>query len=278
VNLWLLGHPDRALAQARDAVARARALGHPFTLAFTLFFETLVHWFRGDMTSQRELADQTIALSETHGFLLWLGGALAFRAAALVASEAGTKTSEVTAGLSLAATTGSQLAAPLTIALLAEVHRTAGEIGEADGAVEAALAVSGHTGQRLWDAELHRLKGEMLLEREAETDEKAERSLQRALEIARAQGTRSLELRAATSLARLWRDQRQRAEARGLLGPVYATFTEGFDTRDLIDAKALLDELAGPGPSEMGASPHSPVGRSPRRAVRPSTRLRRRRG
>ncbi len=128
------------------------------------------------------------------------------------------------------------------LALLAEAQRAAGQLAEAQGTVATGLAVAAQTGQPFFDADLHRLDGDLLLATGGTADEAAAR-YHRALAIAREQGARSFELRAATSLARLWRDQGKRAEARDLLAPVYGWFTEGFDTRDLIDAKALLEEL-----------------------------------
>jgi len=145
-------------------------------------------------------------------------------------------------GLALAAGTGNQLGAPGIFALLAEAQQAAGQLAEAQGTVATSLALAAQTGQRFVDADLHRLDGDLLLATGGPADEAAAR-YHRALAIAREQGARLLELRAATSLARLWRDQGKRAEARALLAPVYATFTEGFATPDLIDAKALLDEL-----------------------------------
>ena len=127
--------------------------------------------------------------------------------------------------------------------LLADAQRAAGQLAEAQGTVATGLAVAAQTGQLFFDADLHRLDGDLLLATGGTADEAAAR-YHRALAIAREQGARSLELRAATSLARLWRDQGKRAEARDLLAPVYGWFTEGFDTRDLHDAKALLEELA----------------------------------
>ena len=144
--------------------------------------------------------------------------------------------------MALAAETGNQVGAPGFFALLAEAQQAAGQLAEAQGTVATGLAVAAQTGQPFFDADLHRLDGDLLLATGGTADEAAAR-YHRALAIAREQGARSFELRAATSLARLWRDQGKRAEARALLAPVYAWFTEGFDTRDLIDAKALLDEL-----------------------------------
>ncbi len=183
-----------------------------------------------------------IALSEAQGFPLWLGLGRAFHAAARVMAGDLGALPEIMEGLALAAETGNQSGAPGLFALLAEAQRAAGQLAEAQGTVATALAVAAQTGQPFFDADLHRLDGDLLLATGGPADEAAAR-YHRALAIAREQGARSFELRAATSLARLWRDQGKRAEARALLAPVYATFTEGFATRDLIDAKALLDEL-----------------------------------
>jgi class 3 adenylate cyclase/predicted ATPase len=242
-NLWQLGQPDAALVRAREAISLARRLDDPFGLAFALFFETALHWFRRDVAAQRERATEVIALSETHRFPLWLGVGRAFHAAArVVAGDLGAFP-EIMDGLALAAETGNQAGAPGSFILLAEAQQAAGQLAEAQGTVATALAVAAQTGQPYFDAGLHRLDGDLLLATGGPADEAAAR-YHRALAIAREQGARSFELRAATSLARLWRDQGKRAEARDLLAPVYAWFTEGFDTRDLIDAKALLDELA----------------------------------
>jgi len=145
-------------------------------------------------------------------------------------------------GMAMAAETGFQSSAPSLLGLMAEAQQAAGQFAEAQGTVAMALAVAAQTGQHFWDADIHRLGGDLLLATGGPADEAVAR-YHRALAIAREQGARSLELRAATSLARLWRDQGKRADARDLLAPIYAWFTEGFDTRELIEAKALLEEL-----------------------------------
>jgi predicted ATPase len=149
---------------------------------------------------------------------------------------------EIANGMVLVGETGSQANAPSFLAVLSDAQRAAGQLAEAQGTVATALAVAAQTGQPFFDAELHRLDGDLLLATGGAAGEVATR-YHRALAIAREQGARSFELRAATSLARLWRDQGKRAEARDLLAPIYAWFTEGFDTRDLVEAKLLLDEL-----------------------------------
>src|SRR5204863_2561215 len=133
---------------------------------------------------------------------------------------------------------------PLFRTLLGEAMALAGKLEEALTALDDALAKAAGSGVRGWDAEIHRLRGELTARLPYPDPAKAEDSFRTALAIAREQGTRGYELRAATSLARLWREQRRQGEARDLLAPLYGSFTEGFDTADLKEAKALLDELA----------------------------------
>jgi predicted ATPase len=151
---------------------------------------------------------------------------------------------EILDGLALAAGIGNQLGAPILLLLLAEAQQAAGRLSEARGTVATALAVAAETGQPLFDSDLHRLDGDLVLATGGDPHDAAG-SYHRALSIARDQGARSLELRAATRLARLWRDQDRRHEARDTLAPVCGWFREGLDTADLIDAKALLAELGG---------------------------------
>src|SRR5262245_14448837 len=240
-NLWYLGQPDAALTRTREPVALARGLDDPFGLAFALLFETGVHWLRRDVAAQRERATEVVALSQTQGFPFWLGLGHVYHAMACVVAGDFSALPEVLDGMALAAETGSQAGAPGIFGLLAEAQQAAGQLAEAHGTVATALAVAAQTGQLFWDAELHRLDGDLLLATGRTADEAATR-YHRALAIAREQGARSFELRAATSLARLWRDQGKRAEARELLAPVYGWFTEGFDTRDLREAKTVLAE------------------------------------
>jgi class 3 adenylate cyclase/tetratricopeptide (TPR) repeat protein len=241
-NLWCLGSSDSALARAEEAVTLARRLNYPFSLAFALSFEMVLHGLRRDSARQRERAADVIALSEMQGFPLWLGlGHVAHGAARLVAGDvAGLQ--EMLDGLIVAGQTGNQAGAPEIFALLAEAQQAAAQLAEAQATVATGLAISAQMGQHFWDADLHRLDGDLVLATGGAPAD-AEALFHRALEIARAQEAKSFELRAATSLARLRRDQGKRAEARDLLAPLYAWFTEGFDTGDLIAAKTLLEEL-----------------------------------
>lgn len=244
-NLWNLGYPDRALGRVREAVALARTLDHPFTLGLALFSEAVVHCLRRDREAQRRTAEEAIALGEAQGFPVWVGVAKAFRghARATAAADA-TGVVEMSEGLALAAGTGTQGGAPAMFAMLADAHSAVGQLSEAMVALDMAVAIAHQTGQPFCDAELHRGKGELQLA--AGDLAGAAAFYRRALDIARAQEARGFELRAATSFARLLHAQSKSDEARALLTPIYAWFTEGLDTPDLRDAKALIEELASP--------------------------------
>jgi class 3 adenylate cyclase/tetratricopeptide (TPR) repeat protein len=238
-DLWALGYPSRALREAQETVAIGRMMRHR-SLAVGMVFAGHVHERRRDSAAQRELAEELIALCKAQGILSALEEGRVLQASALAA------TGDVARALAEASDAVSRLVGTSVIgvarglSLLAPIQLAAGRHKEALATVEEALAISEQTGARNWDAELHRLKGEI-----ARLDDQklAEECFHCALEIARSQDARSLELRAATSLARLLHAQGKPREARALLAPIYAWFTEGFDTGDLIDAKALLDEL-----------------------------------
>jgi len=167
--------------------------------------------------------------------------------ARVAAGETGA-VADILAGIALSAGTGNQSGAPGVLTVLAEAYLIVGQLGEARGAVAAGLALASQTGQGLNETFLHGLQGEILRKTvegsAAENEKAAEESFRRAIEIARAQEAKTQELRATLGLARLWRDQGKGDAARDLLAPLYAWFTEGFDTLDLVEAKALLDELA----------------------------------
>ena len=237
-GLWMLGHPDRALARAQEAVALARTLAHPFSLGFALFWETVVHWLRGHGQMQRKRAREVIALSEAQGFPLWLGLGRAFRA------EGAGAVTEVMEGLAQAAGTGNQGGVTALLAWLAETQVAAGQHAEALGTIQTGLAIGAQRGEHYFEAELHRLQGQVVLALQPGSETEAERLFRRALEIAGGQEARSLELRAAVSLALMLAARGRRTEARALLAPIYDWFTEGFDTRDLVQARALLADLA----------------------------------
>ncbi|MFI5366449.1 MAG: hypothetical protein ACHQ4J_12585 [Candidatus Binatia bacterium] len=239
-----LGHPDRALALSEEAVALARRVEHPLSLADTLCAAGFVHFERGELGRERERADEVLGLSERHGLPLFLEHGKFLRGRARVESgedEAGL--AEMQQAMAELAAIGSRVTRPLMLFAFADALRKLGRYDEALDALALGLAQAGRQGEHLYYAELHQLRAEILLDRDGTAVEEAEALFHQSLEIARRQEAKTFELRAATSLARLWQRQGKRAAARALLAPLYAWFTEGFDTRDLKDAKALLEEL-----------------------------------
>jgi predicted ATPase len=238
---WFLGFPDRAWRAAGDARSLAARRRHPASIAFADAWASVTASFRGDWENTIALGEAAASLAAQQGLpLLEAVGGMS-RAFAVGFSSGDPTAYEQ--WLMRAAGTGNQAGAPWILGNLADLQLRAKRLDVADQVLAGALAVAEQTGQHLYDAELHRLKGDLALARERTQAAEAEESFQRALELAVAQEAKSLELRAAASLARLRRDESRRDEARELLAPVYAWFTEGFGTRDLVDAKALLDEL-----------------------------------
>jgi predicted ATPase len=187
---------------------------------------------------------ECIALASEHGFAIWAAyGRILQGWAEAQKGEATSGIARIRDGLTAREATGSHAATPLFLTLLAEALALAGKIEEGLAALDDAMAEAAVSGVTGWNAEFHRLRGEFTGRLPYPDPAKAEDSFRTALAIAREQGTRGYELRAATSLARLWGEQGRRTEARDLLAPLYASFTEGFATPDLKDAKRLLDEL-----------------------------------
>ncbi len=240
-----LGRPDQALALSEAAVALAKRVEHPVTLANALFQAGVIHYQHGELDRMGERIGELLALAEQLGFPFWLGAGRIFRGVARVESgegEAGI--AEMQQALVELAGIGSGIGAPAILFVLAEALRKVGRHDEALGALGLGVAQAEAQGQHYVDADLHRLRADILLDQGEDAVEEAAALFGHSLEIARRQETKMFELRAATSLARLWQRQGKRAAARALLAPLYAWFTEGFDTRDLKDAKALLEELS----------------------------------
>jgi TOMM system kinase/cyclase fusion protein len=253
VTLWWLGYPDQALQRSHEALTLARELAHPFSLGFALYFAALLHQLRREWHLTHERAEAVIALIAEQGFALWgalgtfmRGWALAQRShepgAGRGPAEEGM--AQIQQGLAALRAIPAEVFRPYGLALLAEASAKVGQREAGLTLLAEALTLTNDKEERRWDAELYRLKGELLLARAAEHDMEAETCFQQALAVARRQEAKSWELRAAMSLSRLWQQQGKPAEARALLAPVYGWFTEGFDTADLQEAKALLEALA----------------------------------
>jgi predicted ATPase len=201
--------------------------------------------FARDVATVCARSDDCVTLASEHGFPFWAAWGRALQGwADAQKGESTTGIARIGDGLAAAEATGARALAPLNLTLLAEALALAGKIEEGLAALDDALAKAAISGVRGWNAEIHRLRGELTGRLPYPDPAKAEDSFRTALAIAREQGTRGYELRAATSLARLWGEQGRRGEARDLLAPLYGWFTEGFDTQDLKEAKRLLDELA----------------------------------
>jgi TOMM system kinase/cyclase fusion protein len=248
---WLLGYPDQAVQRSHEALSLAQKIAHPFSLAHALCFVAGIHQFRREGQAVQEQAEAAMALSTEQGFASRLAMGLFLRGWALAEQGQGEEgIAQMRQGLAARHAIGEDVDRAYYLTLLAEVYGRLGQIDEGFALLAEALAAVQHTREHWTEAELCRLKGELLLKqavgvglKPATTDE-AEACFHQALEVARRQQARSLELRTATSLSRLWQGQGKRAAAHELLAPIYGWFTEGFDTADLQEAKALLDELS----------------------------------
>ncbi|MCH9052953.1 MAG: hypothetical protein IIA72_18120 [Proteobacteria bacterium] len=241
--LWLQGYPVLALAGLDEGLAMAEQLSHPFTHAWALGFAAIVHQHGRETQLAHEQAQAVISIAIEHEFPQLLGAMHVVRGWALAQQgllEEGVD--EIRAGIATWETTESKAERSYFLAVLAETLSKAGQRDEALRVLDQALDLVAETEEQWWAAEIYRLKGELLLIQEADTTE-IEGHFHKAIEVARQQSARLLELRATTSLARLWQSQGRRQDAHDLLCPVYDWFTEGFDTADLKDAKALLDDL-----------------------------------
>ena len=244
--LWFLGYPDQALDRIEKALTLSRDLSEPHGMAHALFFTAVIHQFRRDEAMAKVCAEAASAISTEHGLLLYQATTTVTRGWTLIElGRVDEAIEQIRLGLAGHQATGTVLLRPQFLALLAEALKKANRIEEGLEVLEEALAQAQSNSDRYYMAELYRLKGDLLLQSSLGKDPAAgaERCLNQAIETARKQKAKSLELRAALSLAHLYRGRKQKAKARELLAPVYAGFTEGFDTKDLKEAKLLLAEL-----------------------------------
>jgi class 3 adenylate cyclase/predicted ATPase len=241
---WFLGRPGPALAMSEESFALAEEIRHPYTTTLAHAYATLLHQMRRDFPRALELAEATVAMATEQAFPLWRGFGAVSRARAL--AELGRPegcVETIQTGLADVAATGTVASGPYFVGLLAETQERVGQRSDALGALGMALALADKTGCHYWDAELWRLKGELLLAGAASAGDGVE-CLRRALEIARRQKARALELRASSSLARLWLRRGRPDEARDLVLRACDGFDEDLDTPDLEDARRLLRALA----------------------------------
>jgi predicted ATPase len=241
--LWYLGYPDRALEAMQEALSIAAELTHPWTVVMINAFAAWLRAYRREPYLVQPPAESALKLAREHELAFFVGHAMVLQGWARVQQGEGEEAiADIRRGITAYRATGAELESSYWLALLAEACATGDAVEEGLAALTEALDLVASTGVRFYHAELFRLKGEMLLKR-AEPKQ-AEASFREAIRVSSNQHAKLLELRAATSLARLWRDQGKPQQARELLAPVYGWFTEGFDTRDLKEAKALLEKLA----------------------------------
>lgn len=248
--LWYQGHADQAGKPGQEALALARKMSHPFSLVHCLVFTAELHQFQRDAQQTRESAEAAMALATEQGFPFWLAWAPILRGWALAVqgnSEDGI--AQIRQGLAAYRATGAERERSYFLALLAECYGNAGQADAGLNVLDEALAIVDRTGERFHEAELHRLKGELMLHASGMEGDppahagEAEVCFHKAIAVARHQGAKSLELRAILSLARLWQRQGKAAAARQHLAQICGAFTEGLATTDLPLARALLDEL-----------------------------------
>jgi predicted ATPase len=248
-NLWCLGYPEQALERMHQAFALASQSDHPFSLAWALNFTGRLHEFRREGQAAQERAEAVIALATEQGFAYWLAWGTVIRGWAIAdQGQAGEGMAEIRQGMAAIGATGTEIARSQDLGLLAGAQCAVGHAEEGLATVAEALAFVEKSEERYYEAELYRLKGALTLQSHATgqksgVEDEAEACFQRAIEIAQHQQAKSWELRATTSLARLWQQRDKQAEAQELLSEIYNWFTEGFDTKDLQEANTLLEEL-----------------------------------
>ena len=247
--LWMLGYPKAALADIDQMLTDAREINQAATSMYASNHALLVHLMRGNYAEVERLAERQIRLAEEKGAMLWKAGAMMSKGCvlALTSNSDGNQNKAIetlTDGMSTWSSTGATVWVPWYRAHLAKAHAEVGQFDEAWRSIREAMTAIENSKETWWEVEVNRIAGEIARRSPGVDALDAEKQFEHALAVARKQQAKSWELRACMSLARLWRDQGKPEQARELLAPVYGWFTEGFDTRDLKEAKALLEELA----------------------------------
>ena len=245
MGLWPLGYPDTALADAEQALNYAREVGQAPRLMFACFTHRLPTSLCANYAVAKALADELVALADEKGAMFWKAGGIALQGSRLSQiGQAADAIHTTASGITAWRSTGLAVFVPWWLSCLARAYAELGNFDDARRCIGEAMGAMETTKERWCEAEVNRIAGEVALLSPQPDATKAEEYFERALGVASQQQAKSWELRAAMSLARLWRDQGKVSEARELLAPVYGWFTEGFDTRDLKEAKALLEQLA----------------------------------
>ena len=242
---WLLGYPQTALADAEHALKIAREMGHSATLMYVLNFSAWTNIFCGNYAAANALVDEFSALKDQTGSLFWGAWGMMQRGCLMaLTGKAPDAVQTITSGLTAMRSTGTTMWMPLWLSYLTRANAEIGQFDDVRRGIGEAIVAVETTKERWCEAEVNRIAGEIALLSPKPDLAKAEAYFERALAVAREQQAKSWELRAAMSMARLWRDQGRRQQARDILAPVYGWFTEGFGALDLKRAKTMLDELA----------------------------------
>jgi adenylate cyclase len=240
--LWMLGYADQARQRGQEALARAQQVAHPPSLAWAHIYTAMLSQYRRDMAAVQAHAETVMALATVQGLGHRLAQGRILQGWALaMQGDAATGMAHLQQELIETQGTGQMLHRPYSLALLAEVHGQTGRPEAGLSVLDEALVLPGATDDFWWKAELYRLKGELLLRLPLPDIPQATACLHQALDMARSQQAKALELRAALSLSRLWQQQGQRDQARQLLTEIYGCFTEGFETPDLQEARRWLE-------------------------------------
>jgi tetratricopeptide (TPR) repeat protein len=241
--LWILGQVDEAVVRMDAALERADTVQHAHTHAYAWYYAAVLHALRGEPVIAQGYAERCLAISEQHGFRQWLGLSRAIRGICMAVLDiSGSRLDDVVAELGEYQQAGYQLGITAQFVLLCPALLLQNEPEAALETIDQGLSVVSHNSERFFEAELYRLKARALLMRGA-PDAEAEALLDQALRTARSQQARSLELRAATDLAKLWMKQGKNAAAHDVLSSIYGRFSEGFNTRDLREAKVVIAQL-----------------------------------
>jgi class 3 adenylate cyclase/predicted ATPase len=245
LGFWLLGYPEAALADSEHALKVAREIGHSATLMYVLNFSAWTHIHCGNYSAAKALVDEFSALKDQTGSVFWGAWGMMQQGCLLaLTGKAPDAVQTITCGVTAMRSTGTTMWMPLWLSYLARANAEIGHFDDARCCIGEAMAAAETAKERWCEAEVNRVAGEIALLSPEPDLAKAEADFERAVAVAREQQARSWELRAAMGMARLWRDQGRRPQARDILAPVYGWFTEGFGTLDLKQAKAMLDELA----------------------------------